>query len=66
MLILVLLHVLVATAVLAGARRAPLAGAVAGIVVLGATAVMAVVEGVGASTPRTESWGGVAGGGQDR
>ena len=56
MLILVLLHVVVATTVLAGARRAPLAGAVAGIVVLGATAVMAVVEGVGASTPRTESW----------
>ncbi|MTA13896.1 MAG: hypothetical protein F2534_14955, partial [Actinobacteria bacterium] len=56
MLILVLLHLAVAAFVLAGARRAPLAGAVAGIVVLGAAAVMAVVEGVGASTPRTESW----------
>ncbi len=56
MLILVLLHLAVATLVLAGTRRVPVVGAVVGTMVLAATAVTAVVVGVGVDTARTETW----------
>jgi len=56
MLILVLAHAIVAIVVLAGARRAPLAGAALGIAVLAATAIVTVVLGIGVDRPRVETW----------
>jgi multicomponent Na+:H+ antiporter subunit A len=56
MFILIALHAVAAAVALAAPRRRPLLGAAVGLVVLGATAVMSVVLGVGVDEPRSETW----------
>ena len=53
--LLVLAHFLVGALMLTVLRRRPVIGAAFGIVVLGAMAISVVVNGVGASSPHTES-----------
>ena len=56
MFVLLALHAVAAAIALTGSRRRPVLGAIAGLVVLGATAATTVALGVGADEPRVETW----------
>ncbi|MCX6521580.1 MAG: proton-conducting transporter membrane subunit [Actinobacteria bacterium] len=56
MIVLVLLHAVVAVAVLTATRARPVVGAVLGCLVLAATAITVIVLGIGPTTARSESW----------